>query len=198
LIGYLPIFGLILGTFGIMVKNITEAKFDIVKQMGGVVSETLYAIKVVSSFGMEEKEIEKFKIWNKKTEIMGKKFVDRFSFMYGIMKFAIFSFYTFAFYIGSQMIYEGTPNSNSDDQPYTPQEVITILIALITGYISLIASLPSIQAVVAAKQVGGEIFAVIDRVPKIRDGVEAVDHFTLKKEIEFINVTFKYPTAPKE
>lgn len=53
LIGYLPVFFTILGTFGIMVKKITQAKFDIVKQMGGVVSETLYAIKVVVSFGQE-------------------------------------------------------------------------------------------------------------------------------------------------
>lgn len=51
LIGYLPVFFFILGTFGILVKKITAAKFDIVKQIGGVVSETLYAIKVVTSFG---------------------------------------------------------------------------------------------------------------------------------------------------
>lgn len=50
----------------------------------------------------------------------------------------------------------------------------------------------------AAKQVGGEIFAVIDRVPKIKDSKNATSDFSLKKEIEFKNVTFKYPTAPKE
>lgn len=55
-------------------------------------------------------------------------------------------------------------NSNTGN-PYTPQEVITVLIALITGYIGLIAALPNIQALMAAKQVGGEVFAVIDRVP---------------------------------
>jgi hypothetical protein len=37
----------------------------------------------------------------------------------------------------------------------------------------------------AAKQVGGEVFAVIDRVPKIKDNPNAVSHFTLKKHIEF-------------
>jgi len=63
LIGYLPVFFVILGTFGILVKKITSEKFQIVKQMGGVVSETLYAIKVVTSFGQEEREIEKFKEW---------------------------------------------------------------------------------------------------------------------------------------
>lgn len=157
-----------------MVKKITSAKFNIVKQMGGVVSETLYAIKVVSSFGMEEKELDKFKIWTKNTETIGKKYQLRFSFMFGIMKFAIFSFYTFSFYLGSVFILDQKPNSNSNNNPYTPQEVITVLIALITGYISLIAALPNIQALMAAKQVGGEIFSVIDRVPRIRDSKNAV------------------------
>ena len=87
-----------------MVKKITAAKFDIVKQMGGVVSETLYAIKVVASFGREEKELQKFKEWTRQTEIVGKRYQCRFAFMVAIMKFAIFSFYTFAFYIGIRFI----------------------------------------------------------------------------------------------
>ena len=57
LVAYLPIFFLILGTFGIMVKKSTADRLEIIKQMGGAVAETLYAIKVVASFGREKKEI---------------------------------------------------------------------------------------------------------------------------------------------
>jgi ABC-type multidrug transport system fused ATPase/permease subunit len=53
LIAYLPVFFIILGTFGILVKNSTGERLDAIKQMGGVVSEILYAIKVVISFGRE-------------------------------------------------------------------------------------------------------------------------------------------------
>ena len=53
LIAYLPVFFLILGTFGVMVKKITADRLDIINEMGGVVSETLYAMKVVASFGRE-------------------------------------------------------------------------------------------------------------------------------------------------
>ena len=63
LIGYLPVFLIILGTFGIMVARITAARLELIKQMGGVVSETLYAIKVVASFGRENEEINKFLKW---------------------------------------------------------------------------------------------------------------------------------------
>lgn len=198
LIAYLPVFFLILGTFGILVKKITQEKFDIIKQMGGVVSETLYAIKVVASFGQETKELNKFKKWTDKTESVGKKFQCRLAFMVAIMKCAIFSFYTFSFYVGSYFILNEYRNSTNGGELYTAQDVLTVLIALITGFLSLIAALPNIQAVMAAKQVGGEIFSVIDRVPVIRDMPGAQSHYTLEDKIVFSNVSFKYPTAPKE
>lgn len=72
--------------------------------MAGAVAEILYAIKVVSSFGRERKEIAKFINWSDRTCQVGKRFQRRYSFMVAIMKFAIFSFYTFAFYIGSIFI----------------------------------------------------------------------------------------------
>jgi ABC-type multidrug transport system fused ATPase/permease subunit len=53
LISYLPVFFIILGTFGIMVKNVTTDRINAIKELGGVVAETLSAIKVVSSFGRE-------------------------------------------------------------------------------------------------------------------------------------------------
>ena len=61
LIAYLPVFLLILGTFGIVVKNSTAARLESIKEMGGVVSEILYAVKVVASFGKENDEFKKFK-----------------------------------------------------------------------------------------------------------------------------------------
>lgn len=76
--------------------------------------------------------------------------------------------------------------------------MFTIVISLITGFISLIAALPNVQAVMAAKQVGGEIFSVIERSPKIKDHESSKDRFVLSECIEFKNVTFKYPTAPPE
>jgi ATP-binding cassette, subfamily B (MDR/TAP), member 1 len=63
LVGYLPVFFVILGTFGVMVARITAARLEVIKQMGGLVSETLYAVKVVASFGREREEINKFLGW---------------------------------------------------------------------------------------------------------------------------------------
>ena len=50
---YLPVFLIIIGVFGSLVKNATSHKIDTVKGLGGVVAETISAIKVVASFNGE-------------------------------------------------------------------------------------------------------------------------------------------------
>ena len=77
---------------------------------------------------------------------------------------------------------------------------MTVVIALITGFVGLIGALPNIQSIVAAKTVGAMIFDVIDREPEItndRDCDSGIG-FVLNKSINFTNVTFKYPTSPEE
>ena len=44
---------------------------------------------------------------------------------------------------------------------------MTVVVALITGFVGLIGALPNIQSVVAAKTLGAKIFEVIDRHPEI-------------------------------
>ena len=75
--------------------------------------------------------------------MIGKKYQGRYSFMVAIMKFAIFSFYTFSFYIGSLFVENKRINS-ANNLPYDSKTVLTVLMALITGFLSLIAALPHI------------------------------------------------------
>ncbi len=82
------------------------------------------------------------------------------------MKFSIFFFYSYALYVGSWFIENGVYNVNSGTA-YDQQIVIQTLIALITGFVGLIAALPNIQAIVAAKTLGVLIFDVIEREPEI-------------------------------
>ena len=75
-----------------------------------------------------------------------------------------------------------------------------MLIALITGFVGLIAALPNVQSLVAAKTLGALIFKVIERVPEIRnnENTKTGRGIRLKNEIKFDNVTFKYPTSLPE
>jgi len=78
---------------------------------------------------------------------VGKRFHGYLAFTTAIMKFAIFAFYTFAFYIGSLYIQNGKTNSSNDGHLYSAVDVLTVLIALMTGFLGLLAALPSVQAV---------------------------------------------------
>ena len=78
--------------------------------------------------------------------------------------------------------------------------MLSVLIALITGFIGLIAALPNVQSLVAAKTLGRLIFDVIERDSAIRntERTEKGRGIVLQNQITFQNVTFKYPTALPE
>lgn len=63
-VAYLPILLIIIAVFGMQVKKSVGDKLNVVKQLGGIAEETLTAIKVVTSFGREQRELEKFTFWS--------------------------------------------------------------------------------------------------------------------------------------
>ena len=67
-----------------------------------------------------------------------------------VMKFAIFGFYVYSFYLGSIYIENKTINSKTGE-PYDQKDVLSVLIALITGFVGLIAALPNVQSLMAQK-----------------------------------------------
>lgn len=52
---------------------------------------------------------------------------------------------------------------------YRTSEVLSVIIALITGFMTLIAAIPNIQAVLQVKVIGKLIFDVIDRTPELKE-----------------------------
>ena len=78
--------------------------------MGGIAEETLTAIKVVASFGREEKELKKFAKWTYRTRKLSRKQTMMYSFMVGIMKCTVFMFYVYAIFVGSFFIQTQTKN----------------------------------------------------------------------------------------
>ena len=165
---YLPVLLAIIAIFGMKVRKYTMQKLAVIKHLGGITEETLTAIKVVAGFGREDRELRKFAKWSRRTMRVAKKFTFMSSFTFGIMKFALFAFYAYSFYIGSIFVENQTLNGKTGE-PYNQKDVLSVLIALITGFVGLIAALPNVQSLVAAKTLGTLIFSVIERVPEIRN-----------------------------
>ena len=193
---YLPFLLMILGVFGMQVKKTTMEKLEVVKELGGISEETLTAIKVVTSFGREQRELEKFTRFSMKTQEVAMNQSQTYARMVGLMKFSIFFFYTYSLFVGSFFIQNQVKMSNGE--PYDFKVVIQTIIALITGFVCLISALPNVQAVVQAKTLGALIFQVIEREPLVKNRANPSRNISLQKAISFNNVTFKYPTSLPE
>jgi ATP-binding cassette, subfamily B, multidrug efflux pump len=105
-----------------MVQKSTLAKLNVVKQLGGVAEETLTAIKVVSSFTREERELRKFSRHSRETMEVAKKASATMALMVGLMKFSIFFFYAYTLYVGSHFIQYNVSDYNG--RVYDQQIVI--------------------------------------------------------------------------
>jgi len=195
-LGYVPIFAILLSTLGLVVKKQLIQRQDAVKELGGVVSETLQAIKMVIAFGGEDIEKKKMEKCILQTEQIGKKQQIVFGSMQASIKTAIFMYYTYTFFLGGLFVVNQKEKGNGD--VYVAEDVIAVLIAFITGFISLVAALPSVQALMAAKVAAKSVFKVIDREPRISNSEVPLSSVTLKEAIKFHNVSFKYVNAPKE
>ena len=103
-VAYLPFLMTILVVFGLMVKKSTLDKLNVIKELGGIAEETLTAIKVVTSFGREQRELEKFTEYSLKTREVAMKQSETYALMVGLMKFSIFFFNTYSLYVGSWFI----------------------------------------------------------------------------------------------
>ena len=116
-LAYLPVLMAIIGIFGMKVRKYTMQKLAVIKHLGGITEETLTAIKVVSGFGREDRELKKFAKWSRRTQTVAKKFTLISSFTNGIMKLALFAFYAYSFYIGSFFVENKTINEKTGE-PY--------------------------------------------------------------------------------
>jgi ATP-binding cassette, subfamily B (MDR/TAP), member 1 len=142
-LAYVPVFALILSTLGIVVKKAMIDRVEAVKGLGGVAAETFSAIKVIVAFGGEEIEINKMGKWIQFTEKVSKRQLFIFGTMLSIMKMSVFMYYTYSFFLGGIFVQKQKVNSKTG-QPYNAEDVLAILIAFITGFVSLVGALPNV------------------------------------------------------
>ena len=65
---FIPVIIILMGTFGAQVKKTTIAKMMVLKRLGGVIEESLTAIRVIASFANEPKEVKKFRDLSEETK----------------------------------------------------------------------------------------------------------------------------------
>ncbi|KAK7244404.1 hypothetical protein RIF29_39225 [Crotalaria pallida] len=155
---------------------------------GNVVDQTVGAIRTVRSFTGEKKAIE---MYNTNLKDAYNAMVQQelaAGLGLGVFLFAFFSTYGLAMWYGSKLIIENGYNGGI---------VIGIIMALLTGGMSLGQTSPSLNAFAAGQVAAYKMFETIKRKPKIDaydTGGIVLDE--IKGDIELHDVYFSYPARP--
>jgi len=111
--------------------------------MGGVVEESLSAIRLITSFANEDKEIKKFDTLANEVREISHRSEYWLAAMIGIFRFVIFGFYAYSFWIATVYIEKKKVNPNTGEL-YTTGDLLCILVALMSGISLLFGLNPNI------------------------------------------------------
>ena len=176
---------------GMTVKYIKQA--SAFAKCAAYSDQAVEAIRIVVAFGKEELEIDNYLRYLKEFDAIAVSTSVKAGFSFGILYFAIYIGYTYAFFIGAIWVDEGFFN-HAYDRPYKSGDIISVFFGVLFGMIAIGGLGPNIVAFAESKAAGKRAFDVIDREPGIKiDDPAAIDH-NLVGEIEFKNVNFHYPS----
>ncbi|XP_027629646.1 bile salt export pump isoform X3 [Tupaia chinensis] len=182
-----PLIGIGAAIIGLSVSKFTDYELKAYAKAGSVADEVISSMRTVAAFGGEKRETERYEKnlvyaqrWGiRKGIVMG--------FFTGYVWCIIFCCYALAFWYGSKLVL--------DEEEYTPGTLVQIFLSVIVGAINLGNASPCLEAFATGRAAATSIFETIDRKPVIdcmsEDGYK-LDR--IKGEIEFHNVTFRYPS----
>ncbi|KAL2494628.1 ABC transporter B family member 9 [Forsythia ovata] len=158
-------------------------------EAGNVVEQTVGAIRTVASFTGEKEAAEKY---DSKLQIAYASTVQQglaSGIGLGTVLLIVFSTYGLAIWYGSKLIIE---------KGYSGGKVINVMMAIMTGGISLGQTSPCVNAFAAGQAAAYKMFEAIERKPKIDayddSGIVLED---IRGEIELKDVYFTYPARPE-
>ncbi|XP_074315974.1 ABC transporter B family member 11-like [Silene latifolia] len=155
-----------------------------------VVEQTIGSIRTVASFTGEKRAIANY---NKSIVSAYKSGVHEglaAGTGLGALFLVVFGSYSLAIWFGSKMIL---------DRNYTGGTVINVIIAVLTGSMSLGQASPSMSAFAAGQAAAYKMFETINRIPEIDPydpSGKVLDD--IRGDIELTDVHFSYPARPDE
>ncbi|TPX35494.1 hypothetical protein SmJEL517_g02170 [Synchytrium microbalum] len=171
----------------LVIRRVTSAQNNYGK--AGAIAETvLSSIKTIVTFGGQDREIKRY---NAKLDKAMKDGIFQ-GFMNGLgiggAQLIMFCFFGMAFFYGGYLISVGIQ---------TGAEVLNVQFSILIGAFALAQLGTPLGAVASAQGAGHTIFGTIDRKSPI-DATSNVGEMVtgLKGDIEFKNVSFKYPSRP--
>lgn len=176
------------GTMAMIMAKMSSRGQLAYAEAGNVVEQTVGAIRTVASFTGEKQAIEKYnsKLRIAYTATIHQGLVSGIGL--GAMLLVVFSSYGLAVWYGSKLIV---------NKGYNGGQVINVVIAIMTGGMSLGQTTPSLNAFASGQAAAYKMFETIKRKPKIDPyDTSGITLEYMQGEIELKDVYFRYPARP--
>lgn len=180
----IPFMLVVAKTVGKFIAPHAPLKFKADSEAMTIADEAISSIRTVRSFNREKEEIKRFK---KKTNEMGRE-TKKINILVLVLILIIFT--SLWIVIVGNLYYGGTIVNDGDLQAGDLFSCFGFMFMGGLGLIELQTSMQTEQKAIAA---GSRLLAFIENAPSEKfEGGETIEDF--KGKIEFINVSFKYPT----
>ncbi|VAH24307.1 unnamed protein product [Triticum turgidum subsp. durum] len=171
-----------------MMTKITSRSQASYSNAGNIVEQTIGAIKTVVSFNGEKHAIEAYSklIHTSYENVVEEGLTNGFGM--GSVFFALFSSYGLAIWYGGKLVLT---------KGYTGGQVLTVLLAIMTGAASLGNAAPCMTAFAEGQSAAHRMFRIIKRKPDIdHDDNTGKQLEEMRGDIELKDVYFSYPSRP--
>lgn len=189
----LPLISYAIIRIGRGMKHISELLQIKLADIAAIVQETISAIRIVKSFGMEDYEIERFAEENQRTYKTAMKAVKRSSAMAPTVDLIGVAGIALVLWIGGSMI---VPNASGvNPHAFNIGALIKFLASLqVIG--TQARDIARINITYFQTMAGAQrIFEVLDEIPDIRNKDNAVELANIRSQVEFKDVSFSYSSG---
>ncbi|RHZ83267.1 hypothetical protein Glove_99g187 [Diversispora epigaea] len=186
----LPLLIVSSGLFAYLIEASTKKGQEVYAEAGTIAEQALSGIRTVTSFGGQQREIDRYNQKLQGAYVIGKKKAVTSGISFGLIYFSFFGTYSLAFWYGGTLVYKGTMNGG---------EVLNVIFAVVLGAFFLGSTGPSFAAIASARGAAYNLFNIMDRIPTIDSGSDAgtiIDKKSVKGRLEFKNIDFFYPSRP--
>ncbi|XP_074659631.1 ATP-dependent translocase ABCB1-like [Tubulanus polymorphus] len=171
-----------------LVQTFSGMELKAYAKAGAVAEEVLGAIRTVQAFGGAEKETNRYS----KNLLQAKKVGIRKGAVFGVgagyLYFIIFGAFALAFWYGAKLVRE---------ENFSAGTILMVFFGVLFGAMSLGNALPNIEAFSKAQAAAATIYDIIDLVPEIDSSSTEGTKPNIDGNIEFSDVSFRYPSRPE-
>jgi len=172
--------------------SLTETELKTYATAGGVAEEVFGAIRTVTAFGGQEKEVGRY---DESLTMARKAGVKRglvTAVGNGLVWGINYASYALVFWYGVKLILE----SCDRDSGYTASDLLIVFFNVLIGAMQIGKMTPYLEAFSVARGAASNIFCIIDRVPLIDSTSEEGEkpNGNIRGSLSFHNVHFSYPS----